>query len=132
MTSLDTNIVVRVVTGDDPEQLEQALTAMRSQALWLSKSVLLETEWVLRYSYKISPAVIQETLRRLLGLSNLTVEDRQAVLTALDWFAGGMDFADALHLASSRKADEFVTFDQPLAKKGASLETSPPVRLLSS
>ncbi len=117
MIALDTNVLVRVVTADDPAQLEIALKVFRSSPLWISKTVLLETEWVLRYSYELAPTAIHNALRRLLGLRNLQVEDRAAVLRALSLFEAGVDFADALHLASSAEAERFATFDRTLAQR---------------
>lgn len=122
MISLDTNVIVRVVTADDPEQLAVALEVLRSGELWVCKTVLLETEWVLRYSYELPPAAILAALRRLLGLQGLQVEHRGAVLQALALSEGGMDFADALHLASSAGAQRFVTFDRPLAKRAGGMQ----------
>jgi predicted nucleic-acid-binding protein len=52
------------------------------------------------------------------------VEDAPVVAQALDWYAAGMDFADALHLASSQTADQFVTFDRKLAAKAAKLTST--------
>lgn len=117
MIALDTNVVVRVLTRDDPEQVSAALEVMRSPEIWLSKTVLLETEWVLRFSYKLGSEAIQRSLRKLVGLPNLGVEDPQAVLGALEDLAGGMDFADALHLRSSTRATHFATFDRKLARR---------------
>ena len=51
----------------------------------------------------------------------MTVEDEDQVIRALDWFADGFDFADALHLASSAGARRFVTLDEKLVKRGKSL-----------
>jgi predicted nucleic-acid-binding protein len=134
MTALDTNVLVRVVTADDPEQLAIALEVLRSGDLWVCKTVLLETEWVLRYSYDLPPAAILEALRRLLGYPGLQVEDRGAVLQAISLFESGMDFADALHLASSADAQRFATFDRTLAKSAGKSrqEGVPPVDLLGS
>lgn len=132
MIALDTNVIVRVVTADDPEQLALALEVMRSGDLWVCKTVLLETEWVLRYSYDLSPSAILESLRRLLGFPALQMEDRGAVLQALSLFEKGMDFADALHLVSSTRAQSFATFDRPLMKRVEKLKGDdlPPVLLL--
>ena len=136
MIALDTNVIVRVVTGDDPEQVEAALSVLRSGELWVSKTVLLETEWVLRYSYELNREAIGEAFTRLLGYRPLQVEDRGAVLRALGWFRQGLDFADALHLASAPLAsspeDRFVTFDRPLAQAAGRLTDAPQVRLLAS
>jgi predicted nucleic-acid-binding protein len=57
----------------------------------------------------------------LAGLPAIHVEDASVVAQALDWFAAGMDFADALHLASSRAADGFATFDRKLATQARKL-----------
>lgn len=129
--ALDTNVIVRVVTKDDPGQVEAALTVMRSDSLWVAKTVLLETEWVLRYSYDLDRGTIGETLRKLLGYPGLQVEDRGTVLTALSWYDSGMDFADALHLASSGPAERFATFDRELATSAAGIDGAPQVELLA-
>ena len=117
MIAIDTNVIVRVVTADDPGQLAVALEVMGSGDLWVCKTVLLETEWVLRYTYELPRTAILEALRRLLGYPNLQVEDRGAVLAAVSLFESGLDFADALHLASSSEALRFATFDGTLAKR---------------
>lgn len=132
MIALDTNVIVRLVTADDPGQLQAAREVFQTGDLWVCKTVLLETEWVLRYSYELNSASIQEILRKLLGYPGLQVEDRHGVLRALGFYDKGMDFADALHLASSGEADQFATFDRPLAKKGRSLEGVPSVMLLKA
>jgi predicted nucleic-acid-binding protein len=131
--SLDTNVVVRVVTADDPDQLALALKVMRSESLWLCRTVLLEIEWVLRYSYKLSRETILETFTRILGYPNLSVEEPAAVRLALDLFADGMDFADALHLAASKGADRFVTFDRDLSLAAPQEHSAlPPVQFLTT
>lgn len=56
--------------------------------------------------------------------------DGAQVAQALDGYAAGLDFADALHLAGSAEAPELVTFDRNFAKRGRDLDVSPPVRLL--
>ena len=132
MISLDTNVVVRVVTADDPDQLAVALKVMRSDDLWLSKTVLLEIEWVLRYSYKLSHQTVLETFTRMLGYPNLSVEEPGTVSLALDLFGGGMDFGDALHLASSKGAERFVTFDRNLSLAAQGHTALPPVELLTT
>ena len=130
MIALDTNVIVRVLANDDPEQVETALEVMESDVLWLPKTVLLETEWVLRFTYGQSREAIAKGLSQILGLENAVVEDREAVLDALAWFSDGMDFADAMHLASSRRAEEFLTFDRQLASAQSRVNAKPSVHLL--
>jgi predicted nucleic-acid-binding protein len=128
--ALDTNVIVRIVTEDDPEQVKVARKIFEADSLWVCKTVLLETEWVLRYTYDLGPASIQAIFRRLLGYRRLQVEDREAVLQALMLFERGLDFADALHLASSRDADRFATFDRPFANAARAMAAEPDVDLL--
>ena len=130
MIALDTNVIIRVVTADDPRQLKVALEVFEADNLWICKTVLLETEWVLRYSYKLDPVSIHEIFRKLLGYPRFQIEDRDAVLRALMLFERGLDFADALHLASSGEAERFVTFDRPFAKAARNLEDGSTVELL--
>ena len=93
----------------------------QAEAIYLSKTVVLETEGVLRYAYKFRPTEIILAFRRLFGLSNIYVEDAAELALALKWHEGGLDFADALHLATSQQCEAFYTFDEQFAKKGNSV-----------
>lgn len=130
MIALDTNLVVRVITNDDPTQAQRAAGLMRQNPTWLGKTVLVECEWVLRYTYGFAPADIHRALSTMVGLRGLEVEDRPAVARALDWYQAGLDLADALHLASASRASELATFDRKLASRAKRLGTTPAVRLV--
>ena len=121
MVAVDTNVIVRLVTQDHPAQAARAVEIFRSGRVFIPKSVLLETEWVLRYSYELGSASILRALRGVLGLPNVSVEDPTSAAAAMTLFEQGLDFADALHLASSSPADRFVTFDARLAKRAKGL-----------
>ena len=127
MTGLDTNVVVRILTRDDPAQVRRAVELFASGPLWLPKTVLLETEWVLRSAYSLSPETILESFRSLLGYPPLVVEDHADVLRALRWYEQGLDFADALHLASLGPAERFATFDARLGDEASRIADTPPV-----
>jgi len=130
MIALDTNVLVRLITRDDPQQAQAAAEVMRADALWLSKTVLLELVWVLGYTYGFDRPNITLALTTLLGLEHLRVEDAAAVAVAVRCYGQGMDFADALHLASSEDAAEFVTFDRKLSSRAQEIQGTTPVRLL--
>jgi predicted nucleic-acid-binding protein len=130
MIALDTNILVRLITRDDPEQAEAAAKVIRGGAPWLPKTVILELVWVLSYTYEFDRPDIVLALSRLLGLADLRVEDAAAVALAVRWYGQGMDFADALHLASSQAAAELVTFDRQLSSRARKIQGAIPVRLL--
>ena len=127
MIALDTNVLVRVVTNDDPAQARRALARMRANTCWVTRTVLLETEWVLRHAYGLAPAAIGQAFSTLLGIEGVEVEDRGGVLRALAWHAGGMDFADALHLAASGEASELITFDRDFARVARRVGAAPRV-----
>ena len=116
MIAVDTNVLVRLVTRDDDVQAKRVAALFEREEIYVSKTVLLETEWVLRFSYALNRPAILNALKNAVGLPQVTVEDSPAVAEALDLFESGMDFADALHLASSRDATRFATFDERLKK----------------
>jgi predicted nucleic-acid-binding protein len=115
--AIDTNVVVRLLTNDDPAQAARAADLLARERVLVPKTVLLETEWVLRYSYELPQPVVLAAFRKLLGLPQVVAEDATAIARALELYEGGMDFADALHLASARDATAFATFDTRLAKR---------------
>lgn len=121
MHAVDTNVVVRYLTGDDPEQAAKARDLIDHQQVFVSRTVLLETEWVLRAVYEFPPAKIIPALRALGGLPNVHIETPELAATAMDHAEAGMDFADALHLAAASGCDSFVTFDKRLALIGSRL-----------
>jgi predicted nucleic-acid-binding protein len=126
--AVDTNILVRYLVEDDVAQTDRAEAVLRSGSVLLAKTVLLETEWVLRTLYRFERAAIEGGLTRLLGLPGIEVEDRPAIARALAWYGQNrLDFADALHLASSRHADAFATFDQALRRRARGLGEAIPV-----
>jgi predicted nucleic-acid-binding protein len=125
MLAVDTNVIVRIVTNDDPEQARQAIALFEREQIFIPKTVLLEVEWVLRFSYEQPRNVIASTFRSVLGLDAVRVEDPTAVADALEWYERGLDFADALHLASSGAAECFATFDRKMAQRATPLGTTP-------
>ena len=76
----------------------------------------------MRCSYRLPRAVIVSTLRKVVGLGTVEVEDLNEVSMALDWHEQGLDFADALHLAGSGKAGRFATFDQNMVNRAGTLQ----------
>ncbi len=129
MLSVDTNILVRFLVTDHPQQSAQAGELIQNNRIWIAKSVLLETEWVLRDTYAFSPGQVASAFRDLSGLPQVEIEDDIHVAQAIDWLESGIDFADALHLASSQSTAEFVTFDRKFAANAAKL-TAAKVRTL--
>jgi hypothetical protein len=71
--------------------------------------------------YGFASQDVGDAFKRLGGLSNVHLEDSTAVAQAIEWLDAGLDFADAIHLASCREAKSFATFDKHFAKQTAKL-----------
>ena len=117
MVAVDTNILVRFLVKDDLAQFQRAEKLLQDHEIYIPDTVLLETEWVLRFAYNLSPDAILQGFLLLLGMENVNMRDAFAVKQALDWFAQKMDFADAWHLALSQSCQRFATFDDKLVKR---------------
>jgi predicted nucleic-acid-binding protein len=87
---------------------------MEAGAVFVPKTVLLETEWVLRRAYDLASTDILDAFEALARAAEVEFENPDAVQWALAWYRAGMDFADALHIASKGTANEFLTFDKRL------------------
>lgn len=117
MIAVDTNVLVRLLTGDDPKQGAAAQSLFASEPIWIAKTVLLETGWVLRSLYGLEDSAISDAFMKLLGLKNVRAEDESAVAAALALMAHGIDFADALHLSSRPPGAAFVSFDKSFVQR---------------
>jgi predicted nucleic acid-binding protein len=116
MLAIDTNLIVRYLTADHPEQSPKAKALIDGEDVYVCATVLLETEWVLRSVYGFTSVEVAEALRAFAGLPRVVLEDAVLVARALDWTTQGLDFADALHLAKAQGCDAFVSFDRELAR----------------
>jgi predicted nucleic acid-binding protein len=128
VVSVDSNVLVRLLTGDDPAQSARARAIFEREAVLLVKTVILESEWVLRRLYRFGSDRIADAYVALIALPDLVCEDAGAVAEAIQWMRDGMDFADALHLASARPAGRFATFDDRLARRAAKIANIAVVR----
>jgi len=117
MTAVDTNVVVRLLTADDAKQAAAAKSLFQRQPIWIAKTVLLETGWVLRSLYGYEEGVIREAFIKLLGLKNVHVEDEPSVAAALALTAQGIDLADALQLSSRPPGAAFVSFGRSFVRR---------------
>jgi len=112
MRAVDTNVVVRYLTGDDPQQAARARAAVDAGDVFVSTTVLLESEWVLRSVYGLAGTAAAAALRAFAGLPGISVERPDLISDALDRAEKGMDFADALHLGGAARCEAMLTFDQ--------------------
>ena len=112
MRAIDTSVLVRYLTGDEPEQAARARTAVDAGNVYVATTVLLESEWVLRSVYGFDGGEVAAALKAFSGLPGVSVENPALLVDALELAAKGMDFADALHLGAAAHCETMLTFDR--------------------
>ena len=117
MIAVDTNVVVRLLTDDDPKQSASARSLFEAESIWIGKTVLLETDWVLRSLYGFDESAVRDAFMKLLGLKNVHAEDEESMGAALALTVHGIQYADALHLTSRPSGATFVSFDRSLVRR---------------
>lgn len=120
-------MLVRILTRDDEDQAVRAASLIAKHPVFVSLTVVIETEWVLRSVYRIDRMTIADAFRTMLGIGNIQLADRGAVRFALALYDDGFDFADALHLASTPRGAAFATFDRALRHRAAQITGLPEV-----
>src|SRR5688572_9249867 len=119
MRAVDTNVLVRLVIGDDPDQVSAAEDFVASGA-WVPHLALAEATWVLASVYERDPAAIATAVEMLVNHQQLTLQDEDAVAAAVEQFRRrpAVGFSDCLMVAVSRKAGHgpLGTFDRDLGK----------------
>ncbi len=110
MRFVDSNVLLRALTGDHPRQTEQCRRFFRRVAAGIevttSEAIIVEVVYVLASSklYAVDRRTIGDRLARLLSLRGWQLPDLPVYLEALDLFAAHprMDFPDALAVAHMR------------------------------
>ena len=119
MRAIETNVLVRLITGDDARQAAAAVDFVRSGA-WVSHLVLAETSWVLTSVYDLGPEQVASAVEMLLDHQALTVQDADVVARALTLFREHptLGFSDCLVLEVARQAGHVPlgSFDRDLSR----------------
>lgn len=123
MPALDTNILVRYLVADDKKQFISAQTLIESSdnedGLFLSLSVVVELEWVLRSLYKFDKPTLITIFNQLLDTRELVFQDEDVLEIALNLFTeNNADFSDCLHIATAYVYDyaPLITFDRKASR----------------
>lgn len=116
--TVDTNVLVRALTGDDARQSAIACDVLaKADVIALPLPVLCELVWVLSQGYGVSASEIAQAIRGLIDSRNTAV-NRLAVEAGLDMLDRGGDFADGVIAYEGRwlGAEIFVSFDRKAVK----------------
>jgi predicted nucleic-acid-binding protein len=124
VSAFDTNVIVRVLVGDDPAQTRKAERAFLAHAaaggVFVSLVVLAEVSWVLAAAYDWDRGTIHGRLSRLMRTKGVFIEELELVQQALDeYLVGKASLSDYLILGKARSAPdgELRTFDRKLARE---------------
>jgi predicted nucleic-acid-binding protein len=124
VVAFDTNVVVRLLVRDDAVQARKAEQAFvrhaRGDGVFLPLVVIVETAWVLAYTYELDRKAIHDHLLALSRTRGVVVEEADLVQDALDAYAkGAADFADYVILATTRRTGcrSLLTFDRRLGRE---------------
>jgi predicted nucleic-acid-binding protein len=119
MRAVDTNVLVRLIARDDPRQVESAEEFV-SKGAWVSHLVLAETSWVLDSVFELKSSQIATAVDMLLNHEQLTIQDADVVVAALETFRRrpAVSFSDYLIVEIARKLGHLPvgTFDRDLAR----------------
>lgn len=119
MRAVDTNLLIRLLTGDDEAQAGAA-EAFIAGGAWIPHIVLVEAAWVLASAYDLGRHRIADAIGMLLDHATLSVQDGEVVAAALAAYRqhAGVEFSDCLALEAARRAGHlpFGTFDRRLAR----------------
>lgn len=119
MKAIDTNVLIRAITRDDPRQSSIANDIIAS-GVFVTSGVWIETEWVLRFSYRWPRERIAQALTAFAGLDVVHADRPDGLRWALDRYAQGADWADMIHLIDSEDVEQFATFDRALVRDAGS------------
>lgn len=129
MIAFDTNLLVRIAVNDDAYQADIAEQLINNNEVFISRTVLLESEWVLRSVYKISRSHIAAFFENVLITENILMENPIEVAQALEWYKLGADFADAVHLCICGESIMH-TFDEAFCKAANKSGVTPAFKIL--
>ena len=123
MIAVDTNVLLRYVVRDIPEQAEAARDLLESltpeQPGFICREVAIEAVWVLERSYRLTRIQVADLIEQLIATDSLVFESSEDVINAIVRYrSGGADFADLMILAAAERAEAIplYTFDQRLAR----------------
>ena len=119
MRAVDTNVLVRLITRDEPKQLAAA-EAFTAKGAWISHIVLAEATWVLASVYELNAMEVARAVEMLLNHKDFAFQEPEVVSASLDRFRKkpALGFSDCLLLEAARKSGNLPlgTFDRNLGK----------------
>jgi predicted nucleic-acid-binding protein len=124
MTGIDTNVLVRYLVQDDPEQGRKAARFIANECTsdepgLINRVVFCELVWVLESAYRYPRDKVALALEGILRTAQFRIEDQQEAWSSLRDYQAGADFADAFIAAVNRRlgCERTVTFDRRAGRR---------------
>jgi len=117
MKAIDTNLVVRLLIGDDPVQTGVVEALLQQGDVLVTPTVLLEVMWVLESRYAVSDTELHSTMQDLARFPAITIGTHEQAAEFFRLWEAGLDKQDAAHLAFAGEVEAFVTFDKGFSKR---------------
>ncbi len=124
MTGIDTNVLVRYLVQDEPDQARKAARFVANECssddpALINRIVLCELVWVLESAYGYPREKVALALEKILRTAQFRIEDHQEAWSSFREYQEGGDFADALIAAINRRlgCERTVTFDRKTARR---------------
>ncbi len=118
--AVDTNVLVRLATGDDAREHRAAVESLAARPWRVFPTVILETEWVLRSVYGYAPRQFADFVEWMDANGRIVLVEAETIRAAVAHHRAGLDFADALHIAQAG-GEPLLTFDKALRRKATKL-----------
>ena len=118
---LDTNVLIRHLTGDPPEMAARATAVLAGPGpLLLADLIVAECVYVLESFYEVPAERVAEVMRAAIALPSIETVDPDSLLRALALYEVGLDFAEAYLVAQAETSGvgEVVSFDRAIARVG--------------
>ena len=126
---IDTNVLIRHLTGDPPAQARLATRYLeQADQLLLPDLILAEVAYVLESYYEAPRLQVAEALRSILAFRAINVVDSPLLQRAVELYeVQGLDFADAYLVASAERTGVgvVVSFDRGIDRVGTVLREEP-------
>lgn len=124
MTGIDTNVLLRYLVQDDPEQARKATRFIAHQCsadapALINRIVICELVWVLESAYGYPRETVALVLEKILRTTQFRIEDSQEAWSSLHEYQTGADFADSFIAAVNRRlgCEHTVTFDRKASRR---------------
>ena len=115
---VDTNVLIRHLTGDPPDMAARATAALASgEPLLLADLVLAECVYVLQSFYEVPRARVAQLMRSAIALPSIETVDPRSLLRALEVYeTERLDFAEAYLVAQAEATgvEAIVSFDRSI------------------